>query len=286
MVLINKIILSTYNFSYANVLLLDQCVLSLSIVVCARTLGLITCDPIEASKVRAWIPLNIFFLVMLVTGFFSLKYLSVPMVLVFKNANNALVTLGDWLFFAQPVSFLVILSLVVLIIASVLAASEDLEFTVAGYAWSIFNMVASSAYLLYLRYAMKTIRLSKVGMTYYNNVLGIPLVLIVDTLTTQDVLRFWRTDQISVLTGDYVFFSLFIASGVIGLGLNLASFLCLSATSPTTYSMVGALNKVPLAFLGVYLFNSQLTVKGSLYVTLSIAAGALYGLAKVRESAL
>jgi hypothetical protein len=47
---------------------------------------------------------------MLLSGFYSLKYMSVPMFMVFKNTNNVLVTAGDWLLFNQPISGLVFLS--------------------------------------------------------------------------------------------------------------------------------------------------------------------------------
>ena len=144
-------------------------------------------------------------------------------------------------------------------------------------------MVASTGYLLYLRHLMKSIKLSKVGMSYYNNLLGIPLVLVMDFITTNDILHFYHSSETLRSFRDLNFVLLFIASGVIGLSLNLASYLCLAHTSPTTYSMVGALNKIPLAFIGVYLFESHLTIKGAAYVTLSIAAGTLYGLAKARE---
>lgn len=66
-------------------------------------------DPKAASKVA---PLSIAFVVMLTTGFirsvvvtinvkhdvssFSLRYLSVPMVTVFKNVTNVAVVGGEW----------------------------------------------------------------------------------------------------------------------------------------------------------------------------------------------
>jgi GDP-mannose transporter len=284
MVLVNKLLLSTYEFDYPNLLLLHQCTTSLSLILVGSLAGWVKPEPLEWRKVRTWVPLNLLFLFMLVSGFYSLKYLSVPMVLVFKNSNNVLVTFGDWMLFQQAVTPLVVLSLVLLIFASALAAAEDLEFSLKGYVWSLFNMLASTCYLLYLRSVMR-IKLSKVGMSYYNNMCGIPIVLMMDAVTSQDVVRFYREDCLSApVWGDYQFVALFISSGFIGLGLNLASYWCLATTSATTYSMVGAVNKVPLAFLGVRMFHSRLTSAGAAYVALSIGAGTLYGLAKIREA--
>ena len=283
MVLANKLVLSTYNFEYPNVLLLLQCVTSLGCVQLARQLGLVEIDRIEKEKVVQWLPVNVFFLLMLLSGFYSLKLLSVPMLLVFKNSNNVLVTMGDYFFFSQPISGLIIFSLVLLIVATVLSAKEDLEFSMLGYTWTFLNMFASTSYVLYLRYAMKRTRLSQIGMVVYNNLLSVPLVLVGDYLTKNDIGRcFSSTDSFKFWTDPW-FMTLFFFNGVVGSLLNVASFFCVQSTSPTTFSMVGALNKVPLALIGIQLFGAKLTFMGALYVALSLCSGALYGLAKVKQ---
>ena len=281
MVLANKLILSTYQFEYPNVLLLLQCMTSLMCVYSLKQLGLVEIDHVETTKLVQWFPVNMFFLVMLLSGFYSLKLLSVPMLLVFKNSNNVFVTCGDWLFFSQPVSRYVVLSLVLLIVATLLSAKEDLEFSLNGYMWTFLNMFASTGYVLYLRYAMNRTRLSQIGMVVHNNFLSVPLVIIGDLLTKDDIRTCFYAKEGLHFFSDPWFIMLFLFNGVVGSLLNLASFFCVQSTSPTTFSMVGALNKVPLAIIGVYLFGARLTAMGALYVALSLCSGGLYGLAKV-----
>jgi GDP-mannose transporter len=283
MVLANKLVLSSYNFDFPNVLLLLQCVMSLSCVYCARYLGLVEIDRIERTKLIQWFPVNVFFLLMLLSGFYSLKLLSVPMLLVFKNSNNVFVTCGDWLFFSQPISRGIVMSLVLLIAATLLSAKEDLEFSVNGYLWTFLNMFASTGYVLYLRYAMSRTKLSQIGMVVHNNFLSVPLVLLADFLTKDDIRRCFYTMEGLHFFYDPTFFALFLFNGIVGSLLSLASFLCVQTTSPTTFSMVGALNKVPLALIGVYLFGAKLTTMGAVYVALSLCSGAMYGLAKVQQ---
>lgn len=304
MILANKLILSTYAFDYPNVLLLLQCVMSLGMVALGSYLGLITqVDRIEKDKLLQWLPVNVFFLVMLLSGFYSLKYMSVPMFMVFKNTNNVLVTIGDWFLFDQPVTGLIIWSLILLIIATLLSAKEDLEYTYEGYIWTAVNMVSSTGYLLYLRYAMTRTRLSQIGMVVHNNFLSVPLILVVDCelffcnlethtntfcpqktdLTKQDIPQFAEMAMTTSQMFDMPFTMLFLFNGVVGSLLSLASFFCVQATSPTTFSMVGALNKIPMAFLGVYMFGAKMTLLGACYVGLSMISGALYAVAKVRQ---
>ncbi|KAF4316795.1 hypothetical protein BBO99_00005496 [Phytophthora kernoviae] len=71
--------------------------------------------------------------------------------------------------------------------------------------------------------------------------------------------------------------------GVLGVGLNLASFWCVSATSATTYATVGGLNKIPTTFIGVMLLGESLKPDTAIYVTFGMIGGILYGYAKFKE---
>ena len=51
-----------------------------------------------------WLPVNLLFCAMLMTGFLSLKALSVPMVTIFKNLTNVVILAGDWYFHGQNIS--------------------------------------------------------------------------------------------------------------------------------------------------------------------------------------
>lgn len=71
-----------------------------------------------------------------------------------------------------------------------------------------------------------------------------------------------------------------VLSGCVGFALNLTSLWCVSETSATTYSMVGALNKVPLAILGTLLFGAPMDARNGLMVAFGLAAGMVYAYAK------
>ena len=67
---------------------------------------------------------------------------------------------------------------------------------------------------------------------------------------------------------------------LLGLLINVASFWCLSVTSGTTYSFVGASNKIPTAVLGHVFFASGLTVLGWVGIIFGLAAGLGYAVSK------
>merc|ERR1719343_968969 len=54
---------------------------------------------------------------------------------------------------------------------AIAAAWYDLYITGIGLFWMVANCLATSGYVLYLKFATKTLKLSKFGMVFYNNVL-------------------------------------------------------------------------------------------------------------------
>lgn len=282
MVLSNKLVLSTYDFHFPMVLLFHQTLMTVNCLHIAKQLEWITYEPLNRKQVLQWLPLDVFFVTMLFTGFLSMTYLSIPMVTIFKNTNNLFIAMGDGLLFRNFPTSGVSASLLLMVVAAVMAGLNDLEFSVVGYAWTLANCLSSSGYVLYAQFVMRHTTLSTFGKVYYNNVLALPLVLLLDFFVFGDFVRLLTYPDVhKFFEWDFVF--LWCWSGVLGI---LQSFCALKAqhlSSPTTYSMVGSLNKIPMTFLGIAVFHTAMTNKGLVYTALSILAGALYSYAKAKE---
>mmetsp|Transcript_1171 Transcript_1171/g.1746 ORF Transcript_1171/g.1746 Transcript_1171/m.1746 type:complete len:343 (-) Transcript_1171:334-1362(-) len=281
MVLLNKLILSTFSFEFNMVLLFYQntiCVISLLL---AREMGLIKFESLEISKVKYWLPLNVLFVLMLATGTYSLQSVSVPMVTVFKNSNNILITLLDFVIYRNKVSSGVVASLLTMLLAAVLAAKNDIEFDFNGYTWTSLNCACTAAFVLYMPAAMSQTQLSSFGKVYYNNVISIPLIVALDVLAFGDFLKFYQSDlsDISIQLQIILFMS-----GIAGFALSLSSFRCMQKTSPTTYSLLGSLNKIPLTLFGTWLFKTSLSYDGILYISLSLFAGVVFAYTKAMSN--
>ncbi len=294
MIICNKIILSSYDFNYPLVLLLIQNVVSLLLVKMTRKYNNDEdVDKINWKIYMHFLPVNILFLSMVLTGVYTLKLLSVPMVTIFKNTNNILVCIGEYLIFRESVSQGTAVTLIVMLLASLLAASEDLEFDFIGYLWMIFNCFATTFYVLYIRYIVNYVRVSKFGMVYINSLLSIPFIFIGDMLLFGDIKRFLTDIQskhgvdasyIDITNPhDYKLYILLILSGFLGFFLSISSFWCVERTSATTYSMVGSLNKIPITIIGALLFQSKITFLGGIYITLSLIAGTIFAITKSKE---
>lgn len=82
---------------------------------------------------------------------------------------------------------------------------------------------------------------------FYNNLLSIP-VLVVASLTVED----WSSASLQANfpeDGRHFLLAMMVFSGAAAVGISYTTAWCVRTTSSTTYSMVGALNKLYESFM-------------------------------------
>lgn len=281
MILVNKSLASSYNHlihgSLNLFLVVVQAVVAVVCVDICKRMGLVEYPKFNMQTAKLWAPVNLLFCAMLFTGMASLQYNSVPMVSVFKNITNVVVTFGDRFFFGVKVEGLILASFGLMIGGALAAASSDMHASSAGLFWMAANVFSTAGYILYMKFATKNVKLSKFGMVYYNNVLCTIFLLPVIILNGEMGL-FLRSDALHTM--DYFVKNFF--SGFVGFFLNFASLNCVAATGPTTYATVGSLNKIPISLLGYVLFDDVIDEKTWIYIIVSMLGGFLYSYAKIK----
>ncbi|KAK4747134.1 hypothetical protein SAY87_026171 [Trapa incisa] len=285
MILVNKYVLSSYNFNAGISLMLYQNLISVVIVSALSFFGLISTEPLTLRLIKVWLPVNVIFVGMLITSMFSLKYINVAMVTVLKNVTNVITALGEMYLFSKHHDSRVWTALFLMIISAFSGGITDLSFHATGYAWQITNCFLTASYSLTLRRVMDTAKqvtksgnLNEFSMVLLNNTLSLPLGFIlifvfneVDYLIATPLLRlptFWL-----VMT----------FSGILGLAISFTSMWFLHQTGATTYSLVGSLNKIPLSVTGIVLFNVPTSLENSVSIFFGLLAGVFFAGAKMRE---
>lgn len=71
-----------------------------------------------------------------------------------------------------------------------------------------------------------------------------------------------------------------VFSGASAFAMSYASAWCVRTTSSTTYSMVGALNKLPIAASGIMFFGDPATFGNVTAIIVGFIAGLVYSVAK------
>ena len=259
-------------------LVVFQSILAVIAVEFSKKMEWVSYPDFNFSTAIRWVPVNLFFCGMLFTGMTSLQHNSVPMVTVFKNITNIIIAGGDFYFFNTPVEFLVKAAFGIMFAGAAFAAKNDATVTLVGLFWMMMNCCMTAGYVLYMKHATKTIKLSKFGMVFYNNLLCTILLLPV-TIFNGEMETFSNTNAIHTI--DYGMKNVF--AGFVGFFLNFASLNCVGHTGPTTYAIVGSMNKIPTALLGWTLFNAEISPQSWFFMAVSMCGGFLYSYAKLRK---
>jgi len=284
MVLVNKSLASSYNSMIVggdlNILLVVfQAIVAVMAVKACQQLKWIEIPAFSMETARQWAPVNIFFCAMLFTGMASLKYNSVPMVTIFKNVSNITTSIGDYYLFGNKPEPLVIVAFGVMLLGAVAAAWNDMSLSYAGLVWMALNCISSSGYVLYMKHATDKVKLSKFGMVFYNNFLCVFFLLPVAFAMGQ-IHLLWESKGLHTM--DYAAKNLF--AGLVGFLLNFASLTCVANAGPTTYVTIGSLNKIPVAFMGYWMFDSEISPETWFFILVSMCGGFLYSFAKLQSS--
>lgn len=128
----------------------------------------------------------------------------------------------------------------------------------AGYIWMLINCISSAAYVLAMRKRIKVTGFKDWDSMYYNNLLSIPL-LVVFSILIED----WSSKNLALnFPAESRSFLLFAIafSGAAAVGISFTTAWCVRVCGSTTYSMVGALNKLPVAASGMIFFGDPVNV--------------------------
>ena len=118
---------------------------------------------------------------------------------------------------------------------------------------------------------------------FYNNLLTIPVLFVCTFLfenwTRDNLLKNFPLESRNSLMIGMVY------SGLATIFISYCSAWCIRVTSSTTYSMVGALNKLPIAVSGLVFFKAPVTFGSVSAIIIGFVSGIVYAWAKVRQTA-
>ncbi|XP_039014127.1 GDP-mannose transporter GONST2-like isoform X2 [Hibiscus syriacus] len=275
MILLNKVVLSSYNFNAGISLMFYQNVIACLVIAILGLCGAISVEKLNWKLIRVWIPVNIIFVGMLVSGMYSLKHINIAMVTILKNMTNILTAIGEYYVFRKHQNLK--------IISAVSGGITDLSFDATGYTWQILNCILTAGYSLTLRLVMdkakqatKSGSLNKVSMVFLNNFLSLPFAIFLIF-----VLNEWEYVMNTNVIRLPMFWVFATASGLLGLAISFTSMWFLHQTGPTTYSLVGSLNKVPISIAGLALFKVPVSIPNLFSILFGLFAGIVFARAKM-----
>ena len=147
----NKAALSSFDFKAPDALLFFQCALCVVLVKMFALAGYIKVEPFNWNIVRVWYRVNVIFVSMIVTSFWALKELGVPMVTVLKNMTNLIVVVTEYVMYGRVYNAGIWATMGLMVLSAICGGFTDLSFSASGYFWQMVNSGCTAANMLYLK---------------------------------------------------------------------------------------------------------------------------------------
>ncbi|KAH6609488.1 udp-galactose transporter [Trichoderma cornu-damae] len=296
MTVVNKYVVSGSSWNMNFLYLAIQSIVCVVAIQACKQVGLITnLSPFDTEKGKKWFPISVLLVGMIYTGAKALQYLSVPVYTIFKNLTIIAIAYGEVLWFGGSVSPTILLSFGLIVFSSIVAAwadadaagrsskaSQSLAALQVGYTWMALNVFCQAAFVLGMRKVIKKMGFKDWDTMFYNNFLTIP-ILIVGSLLLED----WSAENLARNFPEETRNNLIIGmiySGICAIFISYSSAWCIRVTSSTTYSMVGALNKLPIAVSGLIFFDAPVTFGSVSAIIIGFISGLVYTWGKLRQS--
>lgn len=292
MTVTNKFVVNLNNFNMNFVMLFVQSLVCTLALVILRSLGYAKFRPLNRTDSKNWLPISFLLVIMIYTSSKALQYLAVPIYTIFKNLTIILIAYGEVLFFGGSVTSMELASFLLMVLSSVVAtwgdqqalaakAATSLTETVSafniGYVWMFTNCISSALFVLIMRKRIKVTNFKDFDTMFYNNILAMPILLI-----SSFIIEDWSSANVATnLSQDSV--TAMVISGLASVGISYCSGWCVRVTSSTTYSMVGALNKLPIALSGLIFFDAPRNFLSILSILIGFFSGIVYAVAKQKK---
>ncbi|KAK3026300.1 hypothetical protein RJ639_040988 [Escallonia herrerae] len=321
MILLNKIVPSSYAFNAGISLMFYQNLISTVLVVILSLCGAVSVEKLNWKLIKVWIPVNVIFVGMLVSGMHSLKHINIAMVTILKNVTNIITAIGELYMFWKCQNQKVWIAMFHMIISAISGGITDLSFdtglcmanielhsnckllgtwfleaSIVAYEFSLESEISNhesvleisiswNSHKLTLRRVMdkaklmtKSGSLNEVSMVLLNNLLSLPFAVFLIILF--DEWDYWVSTVRDVISIP-MFWVVATASGLLGLAISFTSMWFLNQTGPTTYSLVGSLNKIPISVAGLVLFKVPVSVPNLFSILFGLFAGVFFARAKM-----
>lgn len=325
MTVVNKFTVSGAGFNMNLLVLLIQSTVGCVCVVIAERAGLIQLRGLNKRDAWNWMPLSTMLVFVIWTGSKALQYLNIAVYTIFKNLTIILIAYGEVMWFGGRVTRIILSSFLLMVLSSVIAAWSDISkvFDIpsfphtpdsmfgsaynkpagralteraysstslpsqslmsSGYLWMALNCLCSAAYVLLMRIRIKTTGFKDWDTMFYNNFLSIPVLLVMSFLVED-----WSAANLHKNFPDHKqtkLISAVIFSGTCAIMISYTTAWCIRATSSTTYSMVGALNKLPVALSGMVFFHDPpVTFSSVSAILVGFFAGLVYAFGKNKQA--
>ncbi|KAG0257457.1 hypothetical protein DFQ27_005148 [Actinomortierella ambigua] len=280
MVLANKYALNAMPVAW--LLLWCQMAIAVLLLKVTEAFGVLRMPQINLVTAKALIPLITINVLGLGVNTLCLIYVDTSFYQVARGLVLPFTVIFAYAFLRQSSSKTVLIACFIVFCGFYTGVTSDINVSSLGVFFGIVSSITTSLHAIVIKQSLSAVNNSSIDLVYYNNLLSFivitPIILFSGEISA--VSEHYAQEGSAVL---HKFFFGVILTGVLGFMVNLAGFLQISKTSPTTHMISGAVRGVLQTFLGYMVFSEVITFGRMAGIVLILAGGALYTWAKDQE---
>lgn len=244
----NKLVLTSQGFPSYLTLGLGQMVVGFVLLLLAKICNFVRFpNPSPKVLLQIW-PLPLFYFGSMVFGLGGTKSLSLPMLIVLRRFTNLFIMIAEYFILGVVATPFVQFAVFLMIAGAVVAASNDMSFDFAGYAFVLCANVCTCMNGVFTKKKLDAKELGQTGLMFYNSLImmGPAFALTYCTGELGKAMEFGKW-------GEPVFLGEFLLSCVMGFVLNYAIIVSTHYNSALTTSIVGVIKNLFVTYVGMYI---------------------------------
>lgn len=272
---VNKTVLTTFNFPSFLFLGLGQLIASIILLYAGKKVKLIDFPDITRGTFQMVFPLPVIFLGNMVFGLGGTQSLSLPMFTALRRISIWVTMILEIKLLSSKPGWMVQVSVFSMIAGALLAASDDLSFHLEGYIYVMISNVLTALYQVYIKKKLDSDGMGKYGLMFYNSLFSLIPAAIVNLASGdfEKVITFEKWH-------DPLFLSQFLMSCVMGFVLTYSTILCTLYNSALTTAMVGSIKNILVTYVGMFIGGDYIfSLINCIGLNVSVVGSLLYSYA-------
>lgn len=245
---INKTVLTSYNFPSFLVLSIGQMTASILVLYICKQLKIISFPNVGREIPRKIFPLPLIFLGNMMFGLGGTQALSLPMFAALRRFSILITMILELKILGVRPTTPVQISVYSMIGGALLAATDDLSFNIEGYTYVMITNILTAANGVFVKKKLESLDMGKYGLMFYNSLFMI-IPAIIGTWIIGDLQKACEYTQ----WNNPFFLVQFLLSCVMGFILSYSTILCTQYNSALTTTIVGCLKNICVTYLGMFI---------------------------------
>lgn len=231
--IINKNVLSVWHFPSFMIVSVGQLTATVIILFVVRALGIISFPKFSRDIPKKVFPLPFFHFGNMASGLGGTQALSLPMFTAIRRFSILFTMILEYKILHIKPSTAVQVSVWCMIGGAILAASDDLSFSLVGYSYVMLSNLITASYGVCVKKKLECQDIGKYGIIYYNS-----LLMVVPAILVAYFIGDWAKAFHFKHWNEPMFLIQFVASCMMGLLITYSTFLCTLYNSALTTAMV------------------------------------------------